>query len=235
MNDRIKTWSYSRLTDFEQCKLKAKLKYIDRVPEPERPLPSGKTEHANERGTRIHEAAELFVKGGVELIPELSAFKDEFTRLRELYAEGKVSLEGEWAVDKDWVPVAWNDRDVWARIKLDAFVRQSPEHAVVIDYKTGKRFGNEVKHAEQTQLYQLAAFMRYPELEKIDVELWYLDQDDLAHMKYSRTQGLKFFPRFDQRGKDITSATEFPPNPNAFSCRWCPYGPRGTGDCTKGV
>ena len=72
-NERIKAWSYSRLVDFEQCKLRAKLKYIDRIPEPARPLPPGKTEHANDRGTRIHDAAERFVRGGVELIPELKA------------------------------------------------------------------------------------------------------------------------------------------------------------------
>lgn len=134
-NERIKAWSYSRLVDFEQCKLRAKLKYIDRIPEPARPLPPGKTEHANDRGTRIHDAAERFVRGGVELIPELKAFSTEFHDLRNKYEHGMVSLEGEWAINKDWEPVAWGDRDAWARIKLDAFVRLSKTHAVVIDYK----------------------------------------------------------------------------------------------------
>ena len=234
-NERIKAWSYSRLVDFEQCKLRAKLKYIDRIPEPARPLPPGKTEHANDRGTRIHDAAERFVRGGVELIPELKAFETEFHDLRNKYKHGMVSLEGEWAVNKDWEPVAWGDKDAWARIKLDAFVRLSKTHAVVIDYKTGKKFGNEIKHAEQTQLYQLAAFLRYPELETIDVELWYTDQDDLTHMKYTRSQGMRFFQNFNQRGIAMTSAEEFPPSPNVFACKWCPYGPRGTGDCDKGV
>ncbi len=234
-NERIKAWSYSRLVDFEQCKLRAKLKYIDRIPEPARPLPPGKTEHANDRGTRIHDAAERFVRGGVELIPELKSFSAEFHDLRNKYKHGMVSLEGEWAINKDWEPVAWGDRDAWARIKLDAFVRLSKTHAVVIDYKTGKKFGNEIKHAEQTQLYQLAAFLRYPELETIDVELWYTDQDDLTHMKYTRSQGMRFFQNFNQRGIAMTSAEEFPPSPNVFACKWCPYGPRGTGDCDKGV
>lgn len=234
-NERIKAWSYSRLVDFEQCKLRAKLKYIDRIPEPARPLPPGKAEHANDRGTRIHDAGERFVRGGVELIPELKAFETEFHDLRNKYKHGMVSLEGEWAVNKDWEPVAWGDKDAWARIKLDAFVRLSKTHAVVIDYKTGKKFGNEIKHAEQTQLYQLAAFLRYPELETIDVELWYTDQDDLTHMKYTRSQGMRFFQNFNQRGIAMTSAEEFPPSPNVFACKWCPYGPRGTGDCDKGV
>jgi hypothetical protein len=232
---KINTWSYSRLCVFEQCKLRAKLAYIDRIPEPERPLPPGKTEHANDRGTRIHTAAELFVKGGVELIPELQTFHEELLRLRELYSEGKVSLEGEWAFDKDWTPTAWSSNSAWARVKLDAFVRMSKTHGVVIDYKTGKLFGNEVKHAEQGQLYQLAAFLRYPELQVIDVEFWYTDQNDITHMRYTVDQGMRFFRNFNDRGTAITSATEFPPNPNMFSCRWCPYGPRGTGHCEKGV
>lgn len=235
VEQQIKAWSFSRLADFEQCKLRAKLKYIDRIPEPERPLPPGKTEHANDRGTRIHLAAELFVQGKGELIPELKTFALELQNLRERFARGEVSLEGEWAVNKDWAPVAWGSRDAWARIKLDAFVRTSPTHAIVVDYKTGKKFGNEIKHAEQMQLYQLAAFLRYPELAIIDVELWYTDQDDLTHMRYSRDQGMRFFQNFNRRGVEITSATEFPPSPNIFSCKWCPYGPRGTGDCDKGV
>ena len=128
----IKAWSFSRLSIFEQCKFRAKLAYVDRIPEPPRPLPPGKTEHANDRGTRIHTAAELFIQQDVELQPELHAFRAEFMRLRELFKQGKVALEGEWAVDKDWQPTAWTSSTTWARIKLDAFVRLSKTHAVVI-------------------------------------------------------------------------------------------------------
>ncbi len=238
MNEKIKTWSFSRLSTFEQCKLKAKLSYIDKIPEPVRPLPPGKTEHANDRGTRIHEAAELYVKGGVELLPELRAFHQELDTLRTLYASGKVSLEGEWAYTKDWLPTAWNSTDAWVRVKLDAFVRLSPTHGVVIDYKTGRKHGNEIKHAEQGQLYQLAAFMRYPELETIDVEFWYTDQDEITQISYPKEQGMRFYRAFNKRGLEITEAEEFPANPNYYSCRWCPYKSTelgGTGHCTKGV
>lgn len=232
---KLNAWSYSRLTVFEQCKQRAKLAYIDRIPEPERPLPPGKTEHANDRGHRVHEAAERFIQGDGELIPELNAFRTEFLRLRKLYAEGKVSLEGEWAVDRDWEPTDWRSNNTWARIKLDAFVHLSKSHGVVIDYKTGKKFGNEVKHAEQGQLYQLAAFLRYLDMEVIDVEFWYTDQDDITHMRYTRDQGLRFFRYFDSRGEAVTTTLDFPPNPNKISCRWCPYSPRGTGHCEVGV
>lgn len=238
MDEKIKTWSFSRLSVFEQCKLRAKLAHIDRIPEPQRPLPPGKTEHANDRGTRIHEAAELYVKGGVELLPELVRFQPELDKLRSLYAGGKVSLEGEWAFSKDWAPTAWNSSDAWVRVKLDAFVHLTPTHGVVIDYKTGRKHGNEIKHAEQGQLYQLAAFMRYPELERIDVEFWYTDQDEISQAEYPKEHGMRFFAPFNKRGIAITECTDFPANPNYYSCKWCPYKQTelgGTGHCTKGV
>lgn len=216
--------SFSRLQNFEKCKYLAKLMYIDKIPEPERPLPRGKTEHANDRGTRIHDAAEMFVRGGVELIPELEKFRDEFFELRELFEAGRVQLEGEWAVNLEWEPVSWSSSNAWARMKLDALVfAEDKRHARVIDYKTGKRHGNEIKHTEQGQIYQLATFLRYPDLEDITVEFWYTDQDETDVKKYSRLQGVQYFSKYNDRLLAISTCTEFPPNPNAFSCRWCPY------------
>lgn len=232
----IKAWSYSRLAIYEQCPFRAKLAYIDRIPEPERPLPPGRVEHANDRGTRIHDAAERYVKDDIEMLPDISKyFKEEFIRLKALFKEGKVSLEGEWGFTDEWEPTQWMSSNVWARIKLDALVFLSDTEAVVIDYKTGRKFGNEIKHAEQCQLYQLATFFRYPNLQRIHTELWYLDQDDLSSMSYTREQGLRFYNNFHNRGTAITTADEFPSKPSTYACKWCPYSPRGSGDCPDGV
>ena len=235
MSNPIKAWSFSRLSIFEQCAFRAKLAYVDKIPEPERPLPKGKTEHANDRGSRIHDAAEAYVRGNALMTDELHNFDAEFRKLNELFKQGRVQLEGEWAVDQSWEPTAWRSSDTWGRIKLDALVTLTPDHAVVIDYKTGRKYGNEVSHAKQGQLYQLATFLRYPELQTIDVEFWYLDQDEITTTRYTRRQGERFFKYFDQQARAMTEAVEFPPKPNMYSCRWCPYGPKGTGDCKVGV
>ena len=231
----IKAWSFSRLSIYQQCPFRAKLAYIDRIPEPERPLPKGKTEHANDRGSRIHDAAEYYVRGETLMIEEMGKFEAEFKKLNAMFKEGRVQLEGEWAVDTDWNPVNWRSSDAWGRIKLDALVFLDPTHAVVIDYKTGRKYGNEVSHAKQGQLYQLAAFLRFPELEVIDVEFWYLDQDEITRTRYTREQGLRFLRYFNEQAIEMTTIEEFKPKPNMYSCRWCPYGPKGTGDCVVGV
>jgi hypothetical protein len=221
----IKAWSYSRLTDFEACPYRAKLKYLDRIPEPLRPLPVGKLEHANDRGSRVHEAAELYVRGGVELVPELRGRAEGFGVLRELFKADKVDLEGEWAFSREWSSVAWQSEDAWCRMKLDALVRESSTHARVIDFKTGKILGNEIKHTEQGQLYQLATFIRFPDLETIDVEFWYVDhpiKDDVK-TTYTRQQGTRYFDKYHSRGAKLTDCLDYKPNPNVYSCKWCPY------------
>lgn len=90
-------------------------------------------------------------------------------------------------------------------------------------HNTGKRFGNELKHGEQTQLYGLGAMIRYPELEQITTELWYLDKDELHDFKIRSTMTRKYLQIFDKRARKMTEATNFPPRPNIVSCKWCPY------------
>lgn len=229
----IDSWSHSRVVDFERCKLAAWLKYDRKIPEPQRPLLSGQKEHANDRGTRLHEAAELFVKDQGPFLPELKAFEPEFIALQGLHKAGKVSLEGEWGMDRNWDPCPWEW--AWHRCKLDACVHMNETEAIVIDYKSGKRFGNELKHGEQCQLYAINAFMRFPLLEEVHTELWYLDINELAYMRYTRAQALRLRANWDRRGNAVTGCTEFPPNPNIHSCRWCEYGPWNGGQCQDGV
>lgn len=231
---QLKAWSFSRWDVYRKCPFRAKLAFLDKIPEPERPLPKGKTEHYNDRGSRVHEGMELYVRGEGEL-PEESAkyFQAEMDILKNLYAQNLVSLEGEWGFDKDWAAVAYRSSDIWLRVKLDALVWRRPHEVVAIDYKTGKRFGNEIKHSEQMQLYALATLLKYPQVQLVHTELWYLDLDDLARITYTREQGLRLFKKFDEEGKKITSELIWPARPNIFTCKWCPY--NNPEHCLNGV
>lgn len=223
----ITTASYTRLVDFESCPLKAKLKYADKIPDPN---PST----AADRGTAIHLEAENFVKGTHPLTANLKHFSEDITSLKQRYTEGKVSLEGEWGFNKEWEVTDW--RKAWFRIKADAVAAVTPTHVAVIDYKTGKKFGNEIKHGEQLQLYSLAAFLRNPYITEVTAELWYLDLDDLTSINISRQQALtKYLKNFDKRARMMTECKRFEPRPNTISCKWCPYKPTGTGHCKVGV
>jgi RecB family exonuclease len=229
------SWSFSKLGDFDKCKKYFWLKHEQKVPEPERPLPAGKTEHANDRGSRVHDNCELYVRGDHDaLAPEAEKhFGPQLDLLRHLHKLGQVELEGNWGMDKAWEITAWTG--AWLRLKLDALVHISKTDATVIDYKTGKKWGNEVKHAQQLQLYALVTFLRFPELETVSAELWYLDIGETTRQMFTRDQSLRFKRSFDAQGKALVSCVAWPANPNKFSCQWCMYGPEHTGHCDVGV
>jgi hypothetical protein len=229
------SWSFSKIGDFEKCKKYFWLKHEKKIPEPERPLRPGQTEHANDRGSRVHDNCEQYVRGDIDnLAPEAEKhFGCQIDLLRVLHEFGHVELEGEWGMDEDWEIADWDT--AWLRLKLDVLVHVSYTDAIVIDYKTGKKFGNEVKHAQQLQLYALVAFLRYPELETVDAQLWYLDVNETTSQRFTRSQALRFMKSFEKRGSDIVGCTSWPANPNKFSCQWCLYGPEHSGHCDVGV
>lgn len=236
----IKTGSHSRLVVFEQCPKHAELKFVDKIPENPRPLPPGKTEHANDRGTRVHDSAEQFVDGRSDRqVAEMLNFKDEFERLRAMHKDGMAICEHGWGFDEAWSPVSFHDENVWIRIKTDATAFLNPAQAVIIDYKTGKRRGNEIKHGEQIQIYQLGAFLKYPKLEELWTELWYLDLNELVQQRFTRDQGLRFLKNYNQRFLTMTTTEEFEPRGSIHNCRFCPYRTGknkwvdGTGHCDQ--
>lgn len=229
----VKAWSYSTLKIFMKCAYAIQLEKVDKLKGPER------TENdAMERGNKIHKQAEDFVKGAIDKLPKpLAKFEGDFNLLRGMYADGMVAVEENWGFTENWGITDWMAPDVWARIKCDVVIMHDTKHATIIDHKTGKKFGNEVPHTQQGQLYSVAAFMRYPDLELIDVEFWYLDEGKRSKKTYTREQSLlKYLKRFTDRAVAMTTCKVFDPKPNKFNCQWCDYGiNKGTGECPYAV
>jgi len=224
------SWSFSKLQDFSRCKLAYKIKHIDKVEEPERPLPKGKDEHGNDRGTRIHDNIEGYVRGEHDaLCPEADKhFGIHIDLLRTLYAAGMGEREGQCAFEANWEVADWDTG--WVRMKLDVLVHLSPTQALVRDWKTGRHFGNEVTHGNQLNLYAVSTFLRFPELEEVWVADDYIDHGITTERYFTRDQALRFKRGFHTQGMALTSCKDFPANPNRFSCQWCPWG--DTGHCT---
>ena len=224
----ISAWSYSALKVYEECPYRSFIQRVKRIKEPSSP--------AADRGTAIHQQAEDFVKGELGEMPDtLKKFHDEFDQLRALFADAKVELEGEWGFSLDWEPVGWMAPLTWARIKLDALVHEDEQSARVIDYKTGKKYGNEIQHSQQCLLYAIATFFRYPHLQFVQTELWYLDHGETTTKSFTRDQAMHFAPGFHQRAIAMTTAEDFPPTPSKNACRWCSYKQGEYPECKWGV
>lgn len=219
----VKAWSYSTLKKFEACPYAVYLGKVKKIP--------GEQGEAAKRGEAIHLEGEKFVQGELAEFPEsYNRYKPELIELRDGYAEGNVYTEDEWGFTASYEPVSWQHPNIWLRMKLDAMQLLTQTVAKIIDYKTGQKFGNEMSHGQQLQLYSIATFIRNPFLEYIKAQCWYLDKNEppLTH-EYTRTEALKFRNRWTTRAVALTTATKFPPKPSRNNCRFCDYAK--SGDC----
>jgi RecB family exonuclease len=229
----ITTWSFSRLQIFEKCPLRLRMQVVDKVERPPE-----KKDAPNVRGKAVHDAAEAYVRGTAPMPKEMKKFEDELTALKEAFPQGDIILEEDWGIDINWAPCGFFEKGVvWGRSKLDVFHRLTPESARIIDYKTGKKFGNEVSHTQQGQLYMMTAFMRFPELEYVTVEFWYTDEGKKTTKQYVRDQMALFLPKMEARALKLTKALIFEPKPSRGNCKFCPYGPNkdGNNTCAYGI
>ncbi len=223
---QITAWSFSRYSCYQQCPLKAKLKFIDKIKEPGSP--------AMQRGADIHDAAEAYLKGTLKRIPkELMEFKTLFQRLRKQYKKviSGMTVEDTWAFTKDWDETAWNDwTHCWVRIKLDCAEHEDGNTLTIHDWKTGKfREDNSLEYAEQLELYALAALLLYEHIEVVKPRLVYLDYGIIypepgTEAEEALTFTRKDIPRlkklWEKRVRPMLRDKTFAPRANHF-CNWC--------------
>jgi hypothetical protein len=218
----ITAWSYSRYNDHsgrDGCPARTKYKHIDKVPE------TGPKSPALVRGEVIHKLAEDFLRGKIKKLPkELSLFPKEFAELRKM----KAVPEGKWGMTVVWEPVDFFDwANAWVRVVLDAHYKPEPAVAKVIDFKTGKIYGD---NQDQLELYALAGFAHYPDVDSISTELWYLDQGEIKDRQYNRKDVAKLQRKWRKNVIPILTDRKFLPRPGDY-CGRCPYSQRKNGPC----
>ena len=233
----IRTASFSRLDDYGKCPKMARFKYVDKVPELAR-----EGEDARDRGLRLHKAEEDYLTGIIDDLPsELEVLREILEPLRTKYQEqpGSVLVEERWNFNDAWEPVADNDWDnIWLIAKLDIFEFEDESEGTAYDLKSGKKNGNEVKHAIQGQLYAVASFFRFLELERVNVRFLYPDVRETSEQSFERKDAHRLMGMFNKRIVTMLSDTVFLPRPSKHTCRFCPYKTgkvgklqNGTGHC----
>jgi hypothetical protein len=229
----VPVWSFSTLKDFESCKYRVYLSKVAKMPHP---VPAANSPLV--RGNRIHDAAEKYVTGETDdihgdgnLIKELENFAGSLERLKEQYLEGIIEVEQNWGFTSDWASCTWKDKALWCRMKLDVLLFDGEDSAYVIDYKSGKKFGNEIKHTDQGLSYAIGTIMRYPQIQTVQVEFWYTDlkKDNTLKKLFNRNQLMMLVPHLEERAHKMTSCTNFEPSPSVHTCKWCPH--RETDSC----
>lgn len=216
----VRTWSFSSLTKFEQCPYAIQLAKIEGFKEPAGP--------AADRGSQLHAMLEAYVQGeSDDLPPKMRASPTMVTyvnALRDAYNAGLVEVEQEWTFDWEWNPCEPKTPDVWSVFKCDVVLHESDTSLTICDWKSGRIFGNELKHGTQGMFYSIAALSRYPQLEYVEAEFAYIDHNEIiTRCTMTRKELGTFLPRLTERAKRMTNATHFPANPSKHNCKWCRY------------
>jgi RecB family exonuclease len=214
---RITAWSWSRAKTYSQCPFKLKCSAIDRIKEPE--------SEAQLEGKRVHKLAEDFLLGRIEFPKELAFFKDDYEALRNCGEDLKV--EYPITFREDLSETTWFAKDAWLRVRFDAFVWNDDGTAVVIDLKTGKVRKEDL---EQCELFALAVFLRYPEIEEVTSELWYTINGSAPSAVHSRKDLGILKAKWFGKAERMMADTEFLPTPNNL-CGWCFFRKSNGGPC----
>lgn len=227
---KLTSWSYSRWETYEQCPLRVRYKYIDKIPDPPGP--------ALERGTKIHTIIEDYLTGKTTKVPE------EIEKLADYYRQLKANkplVEREIAFTSKWVETDWFAADTWCRIKIDAlFVfKNKPKTSKITDHKTGgvdKRTGklkNDIAHyMAQLELYALATLIIMPKIESVETELAFVDAGETISSPkvFTRDDLRDLIMKWEDRIQPMLNDTIYSARPGWY-CGWCNYSKKNGGQC----
>jgi len=221
-------WSYSRLTDFENCPLLFQHKHI---------LKTIKfvANEAMERGKKIHQALEhntVRAIHGREPVPgevaHVQPIINNFVRNhQEILIEEKITF------DQHLNETSWFSKDAWFRAVIDMVGRTNitndgttQEQTVsIIDWKTGQYRPS----TDQLKLYNMAAFLKWSQVQQVTSALVFVDHKKSSPpLTTSRLELQDLVQEFGDRSEAIQIANEKDdwPAKKCFQCRWC-----GVADC----
>lgn len=220
---QIPSVSFSTLSNFEQCPYRV---YLSKVHNGGCAAIGSK---AMDRGSQIHQMLEQYVRGEINKVT-WSAMKSGkyyaslIEEFKNAYTTGNCHPELDLAFTKNMKQCEWTANEVWLRGAIDvALFSNDGTHVDIYDYKTGSDYST-VKHRSQLMLYACMMFIVYPKLITLRSSPIYLDHSKkLFRTDYHRNDLEIFWGRFNERLQKVTDATEFPPNPNAFTCKWCQH------------
>jgi PD-(D/E)XK nuclease superfamily len=223
-SDGMISLSYSRLNVAKQCLQRFWYSYLD----PARVYGDKQNEFGKD-GSDKHLELEHYLKGEGPLPMWVRSdgthdFRAAIERCKE---EGYVAEE-ETAFTEDWIPTAWRSQSARWRVKIDA---QKVEESVarVRDWKTGKILTS--GWLDQCELYAIATMHLHPDVDVVEVELWYLLHDHKSRATFRRSALPRLERKYLEKAQGLEARTEWPKNPGPL-CAYCPFHQSKGGPCS---
>lgn len=236
----INAFSVSRLKNYEECPYRALLLYgPDKQEIPHDP----KREEALERGIKYHRIAEEYISGAdnrQEWPDEFQNYASVLTEFRGHFLSDPENtfIETKWCLNNDLQCVDWYDDEAWARFGVDFGHYNAPVNSLLlVDWKTGKRTGRELSHLQQLLAYAACAIFALPDKVNEDTKFilraYYFDSPNTKPFERESNYHavMNYAQKLWHRGLVMTQAVEFPPKPNAWNCKYCPFSSNNSNIC----
>jgi hypothetical protein len=218
--------SWSRLSDYYQCPLKFKLKYLEK--DAKFKEDESKSPHLV-RGSNVHRALENYVvqatsNGELEVkitsLPEVESTKPFVDRFLNAYDQ--VIPETQIAVNDKWERLEWFDRNTMYRAIFD-LIAMRPSDVAIIDYKTGKMrdYDGGPSGLGQLHLSATIALNLWPNIPEVSTTYAYVDHKQTVVKKFNQEDGVRMRKHFEEEHARVNADDKFKPTVNEF-CKWCP-------------
>lgn len=219
MSDPI-ALSFSRLSDYDQCPLKFKLKYITKD------YPDDSDNPAFVKGNEIHKQLENYInylKGGEK--PSLNSHtKNVVPMLEKLYMASKGAMypEKQIAVNHKYEKCDWFDKPeiVKWRLVIDCLVFLDDKTLFIGDFKSGKVREYEDGPTTQLKLTAVVLFNLYPNIENIISSYLFVEHKKTVKVSFTRDQLESMQEKFDEAYDRVNQDGDFLHKKNQY-CNWC--------------
>jgi hypothetical protein len=211
------------LSDFRQCPLKFKLKYLEKAANFKED--ASKSPHLV-RGGNVHKALENYVikrRAGEEGIPvsslqEVESSKPLVNKLMEVY---DLHPEHQIAINDKFQLVDWFSNDAWFRVIFDLIGFGS--NLLLGDWKTGKLTDYSGTMAEPGQLHYsaLVGMAVWPQYNEVLTSYFYVDHKHTHKEMFTREEHFDSLKKaLIHEHNEVNSESTWAPCVNEY-CKWC--------------
>ena len=205
------SWSYSRISTFENCPRKFWELNIAKS------IPYVQGAEAKD-GDLQHKEFEAYFKMGTPLSPENQPYLPLLDKFKAL--PGEQYVETDLTLRQDFVPCKSNDwNNAWMRNRAD-YVKVNGTHALALDWKFGKPRDDEA----QGELTALSIFQYHEKVQEVTFTYAFLRHQKLMPHRFYRANITRMWNGWLEKVRKLERAVdrnEWPATPNPL-CGWCP-------------
>lgn len=211
-------WSWSSLGSFETC---PKKHYETKVA---KNFKEEETVHTR-WGNAVHKAFDLYLSKNTPLPASMATYQPMLDKIKRSAERKKLDTENKITLTQSFRNTEWFSKDAWCRGILDVIIENN-EHALVMDYKTGKR----KDESQQLKLFAAMMFTAKPWLKSVTTVFIWLQEPDDSPSKYTIEKFTvdqkpelwnEFLPRVS-RMKKAYDQNIWPERPSGLCKGWCP-------------